>query len=463
METKKSLVNSKYARWGVLALISLTMFFAYFFVDVVAPLKELMTRDYGWSSEVFGGLGGAEFFLNVFVFFLIFSGIILDKMGIRFTMITSGVTMFIGALIKFYALTPGFSQTGFATFLNSFFVDIPASAKLAYIGFAIFGVGVEMAGITVSKTIVKWFKGKELALAMGLEMAIARLGVFAVFQLSPIFAKYGGVSNAMLWATAFIFIGLLSFLVYTFVDKRYDKEKGMMMDVEPEEQFRLKDLKELVTNVGFISIVLLCVLFYSAIFPFQKFATEMLQSRLNITIENAARLVSLFPIGAMILTPIIGYFLDRRGKGATMMFFGALLLTISHAIFALMPDSIFNYFVAIVTIIILGTAFSLVPASLWPSIPKVVKDRYLGSAYAVTFWVQNVGLFSVPILIGWSLSASNPGVDEAIRQGIEGAKYNYMVPELIFTAFGILAMIFALNLKRVDKKNNFGLDLPNKK
>lgn len=463
MNNTNSLLDSRFARWGVLALISLTMFFAYFFVDVVAPLKELMTKDYGWSSEVFGGLGGAEFFLNVFAFFLILSGIILDKMGIRFTMITSGLTMFVGALIKYYALTPGFSNTGFAEFLNSFLTDIPASAKLAYVGFAIFGVGVEMAGITVSKTIVKWFKGKELALAMGLEMAVARLGVFAVFQLSPIFAKHGGVPNSMLWATAFIFIGFLLFLVYTFIDRQYDREKGMQSDVEPEEQFRLRDLKELITNSGFIAIVLLCVLFYSAIFPFQKFATEMLQSRLDIPIQTASRLVSLFPIGAMVLTPIIGSYLDFKGKGATMMFYGALLLTISHGIFALLPDSLFNVPVAIITIIILGTAFSLVPASLWPSIPKIVKERYLGSAYAVTFYIQNIGLLLVPILIGWALSVSNPGVDEAIRAGVEGVKYNYTVPELIFTGFGILAMIFALILKHVDKKFGYGLDLPNRK
>ncbi len=459
-QIQKSLRDSKTARWVVLILISLTMFFAYFFVDVVAPLQELMLKDYGWSPEVFGGLGGSEFFLNVFVLFLIISGIILDKMGIRFTLITAGITMVAGALIKYYALTPGFMESGTAEFLNSFWPGTPATAKLAYIGFAIFGVGVEMAGITVSKTIVKWFKGKEMALAMGLEMAVARLGVFAVFQLSPIFA-HKGVDNSVLWGVVFLMIGFLTFLIYTFMDKKLDKQVGEM-DEEPEEQFKLKDLKELVSNWGFISIVLLCVLFYSAIFPFQKFATDMLASKLDVDLTSAARYVSLFPIGAMILTPFIGLFLDLRGKGATMMLYGAILLTISHAIFALVPNDVFNAYIAIGTIVILGTAFSLVPASMWPSVPKIVKERYLGSAYAFTFWVQNIGLFLVPILIGWSISASNPGVAEQIANNVEGAKYNYMVPELIFAGFGVLAIIFAINLKRVDKRKGHGLDLPNK-
>ena len=458
---QKSLRESKTARWVALALISITMFFAYFFVDVAAPLQKLLQTDYGWSPEVFGMLGGSEFFLNVFVFFLIISGIILDKMGIRFTLITSGITMVAGALLKFYALTPAFAGTGLEQWLGSFITHIPASAKLAFLGFAIFGIGVEMAGITVSKTIVKWFRGRELALAMGLEMAVARLGVFAVFQLSPYFADNGGVSNSVLWGTAFMVIGFFMFLVYTFMDRKLDKQTGEKEEGE-EEAFRLKDLKELVTNPGFISIVMLCVLFYSAIFPFQKFATDMLASKLDVEIAMAAKYVSFFPIGAMILTPFIGLFLDLRGKGASMMLYGAILLTVSHLIFALVPPESFSKGVAIGTIIILGTAFSLVPASMWPSIPKIVKERYLGSAYAVTFWVQNVGLLLVPILIGWSVTYSNPGVAEQIEQGVEGAKYNYMLPELIFACFGVAAIFLAIILKRVGKKRGFGLDLPNK-
>jgi hypothetical protein len=431
-------------------------------VDVAAPLQSLLERDHGWSPETFGMLGGSEFFLNVFAFFLILSGIILDKMGIRFTMITAGLAMVIGGAIKYYAITEGFAATGLATWLDTFWVAVPASAKLAFFGFAIFGIGVEMAGITVSKTIVKWFKGRELALAMGLEMAVARLGVFAVFRLSPIFAESGGVPSAIFWGVSFLMVGFLTFFIYTFMDSRLDKEIGADGNTSEEEAFRISDILLILKNPGFLAIAGLCVLFYSAIFPFQKFATDMLASKLDINIKDAAAMFSYFPIGAMVLTPFIGAFLDKKGLGATMMLYGAILLTISHLVFALVPAELFTPVVAYATIVILGLAFSLVPASMWPSIPKIVEERFLGSAYGLTFWIQNIGLLAVPILIGWALSAANPGVAEAIAAGDLTAKYDYTVPELIFAGFGVLAMVLSLLLKYVDKKKGYGLDLPNK-
>jgi predicted MFS family arabinose efflux permease len=463
-QLQKTLKDSAIARWIALLLISSTMFFGYFFIDVVAPLQTMLETDYKWSPEVFGMLGGSEFFLNVFAGFLILSGIILDKMGIRFTLITAGLTMVIGASLKFFALTPGFADSGIAHFLGSFLPAIPASAKLAFVGFAIFGVGIEMAGITVSKTIVKWFKGKEMALAMGLEMAIARLGVFAVFRLTPIFAENGGPSNSVFMGLTFLCIGFITFFIYTFMDRKLEKQLGAMKDnEEPEESFRVSDLKKILTNPGFLAISGLCVLFYSAIFPFQKFATDMLASKLNLDVKTAAAYFSYFPIGAMILTPFIGYFLDVKGKGASMMLYGAILLTVSHLIFALVPASMFSVPVALGTIVILGTAFSLVPASMWPSIPKIVEDHYLGSAYGLIFYIQNIGLLLVPILIGWAVTASNPGVAEQIAAKVPGAKYNYTIPELIFACFGVAAMVLSVVLKTVDRKKGYGLELPNKK
>ena len=463
-EIKKTLKDSAAMRWTALLLIASTMFFGYFFIDVVAPLQTMLETDYKWSPEVFGMLGGSEFFLNVFAGFLILSGIILDKMGIRFTLITAASTMVLGAALKFYALTPGFADTSFATFLNSFFTGVPASAKLAFVGFSIFGVGIEMAGITVSKTIVKWFKGKELALAMGLEMAIARLGVFAVFRLTPIFAEHGGPSNSVFWGLLFLCIGFLTFFIYTFMDKKLDKQVGEnTIGEEPEEAFRISDLGKIIRNPGFLAISGLCVLFYAAIFPFQKFATDMLASKLDLDIKTAAAYFSYFPIGAMILTPFMGAFLDFKGKGASMMLYGAILLTVSHLIFALVPNNVFNVPIALATIVILGTAFSLVPASMWPSVPKIVEDRYLGSAYGLIFYIQNIGLLLVPILIGWAVTQSNPGVAEQIAAGVEGAKYDYTVPELIFAGFGVAAIVLSFVLKAVDKKQGYGLELPNKK
>ncbi len=463
---KQTLHDSAIARWIALLLISSTMFFAYFFVDVVAPLQKMMLTNFNWSPEVFGYLGGSEFVLNVFVGFLILSGIILDKMGIRFTLILSGLTMVAGAAIKFAAL----KYIDHASITPIFGWQLPTTALVAYCGFAIFGVGVEMAGITVSKTIVKWFKGKEMAMAMGLEMAVARLGVFAVFRLSPIFANASAenpadwdAANSVFMGMAFLCIGLLTFLTYVFMDVKLDKQLGDAAKLAPEDEFKLSDLKRIFTNPGFIAIAALCVLFYSAIFPFQKFATDMLSSKLNISITEAANLFSFFPIGAMVLTPFIGLFLDLKGKGASMMLYGAILLVVSHLIFALVPNESFSIPLALVTIIILGTAFSLVPASMWPSLPKIVEDRYLGTAYGCIFWIQNIGLMLVPGIIGWSITKANPGVAEQIAAKVEGAAYNYMVPELIFAGFGVAAIVLALYLRSVDSKQGYGLELPNKK
>ncbi len=472
-KVQRLLKDSKTARWFALGLISLTMFFAYFFVDVASPIKNQFEINYHWSSEVFGMYGGMEFFFNVFLGFLIISGIILDKMGIRFTLITAGLTMVGGAFLKFFAL----KFVDPASMSSVFGYELPTTAVWACVGFAIFGVGVEMAGITVSKTIVKWFRGKELALAMGLEMAIARLGVFAVMWLSPIFANNGDAvppsewttADAFLWGMIFLIIGFLTFFIYTFMDVKLDKQVGVTKENSSEEEFKVKDLKKIFTNPGFLAIAGLCVLFYSAIFPFQRFATEMLASKLLIDPKEAARYVSMFPIGAMILTPFIGLFLDKKGLGATLMLYGAILLTVSHLIFALVPTESFNLPIAIGTIVILGIAFSLVPASMWPSMPKIVEDRYLGSAYGAIFWIQNMGLFGVPILIGYALSASNPEVlafiqqnAEAIKAGtIKAPEYNYTVPEFIFAGFGVLAIVLSVILKRVDKSRGYGLDIPN--
>ncbi|WP_294140695.1 MFS transporter [uncultured Sanguibacteroides sp.] len=457
---QQTLRDSKAARWTALILIASTMFFAYMFVDVLSPLQTLLETERGWSPDVFGMEEGSEFFLNVFFFFLIFAGIILDKMGVRFTGLLSASLMVIGGSIKLYAITEYFNNGGVGyEFFNSFWTSVPASAKVASIGFAIFGCGTEMAGITVSKAIVKWFSGKELALAMGLEMAIARLGVFAVFRISPLLA--GSINPDIVTPVAvcctLLCIGLLTFLVYVFMDKKLDKQIGEM-NTEPEDPFHISDIGKLFTSKTFLIVAFLCVLYYSAIFPFQKFATGMLESRLGLSATDAAAVFSWFPIGAMVLTPLLGAYLDHKGKGATMLIIGALLMCGCHLIFALAP---LNHFIAYVAIVILGISFSLVPAALWPSVPKLVENRYLGSAYSVIFWIQNIGLLSFPILIGWSLKASNPGVSEQIKAGVEGVSYNYTVPMLIFASLGVLAFLLGLWLKAEDKKKGYGLELPN--
>lgn len=450
----KLLKDSPLIRWTALVLIASMMFFAYMFVDVLSPLQSLLETNIKWSASTYGTFASSEYFLNVFAFFLIFAGIILDKMGVRFTAILSAVVMIVGASIKLYAITPGFETTSLFNFLNSFWTSFPATAKLASIGFMIFGCGVEMAGVTVSKAIVKWFNGKELALAMGIEMAIARLGVFAVFRISPRIAEYfNSVSSPVLFCLILLFIGLISFTVYFFMDKKLEKQIGQSGE-EPEEPFKISDIGKLFTSRTFLIVAGLCVLYYSAIFPFQKFAANMLESRLNITNTEASDIFSWFPIGAMVLTPLLGAFLDNKGKGATMLIIGAILMCCCHLIFALVPAERFTPVIAYSAIIVLGISFSLVPAALWPSVPKLVENRYLGSAYSVIFWIQNIGLMAFPIIIGYALTATNQGVTDP-RQ------YNYTIPMLIFASLGVLAFFLGLWLKVEDKKKGYGLELPN--
>lgn len=460
MSTKiqTSLRDNFFARWGALALLSLTMFFAYMFVDVLSPVKQLVEEQLGWSSTVFGMYGGSEFIINV-LGFLILAGIILDKMGIRFTATLSGSLMVGGALIKMYALSEYFSSGGFGyEFLSSFRMDIPASAKLAFLGFAIFGCGTEMAGVTVSRAIVRWFQGKKLALAMGIEMAIARLGVFSIFWLSPWLTKeLGSVYYPVAVCSALLCIGLFLYIVYGVLDRKLDQE-GAEEQVE-EEPFSFGDLSKVFKNSGFWAVALLCVLHYSAIFPFQKFATEMLTSKVGFSTEYASKLFSLFPIGAMCITPILGTFLDRVGKGATMLIIGSILMVGSHLTFALYPfsgGSSADTVVALAAIITLGISFSLVPATLWPSVPKLIDNKVLGSAYSAIFWIQNVGLMVVPMLIGLVIDSANTGLSAGQAKDYTGAM-------LIFASFGIVALILALVLKAMDAKKGFGLEAPNVK
>ncbi len=452
------LLNDKWwVRWIALILIASMMFFGYMFVDVMSPLQSLVQNQLGWSPEAFGYYAGAEYMLNVFGF-LIVAGIILDKMGVRFTGTLSASVMFIGACVKLYAISDLFAGTAFEQWLSSWWVEMPGSAKLAAFGFTIFGCGCEMASITVSKAIAKWFKGKEMALAMGVEMAIARLGVFAVLSLSPRVADWMGGNNPSVVApvafcTVLLLIGLISYSVFTIMDTRLDRQT-QSGDEEGEEEFKLSDVKNLLTSRLFWIIALLCVLYYSAIFPFQRFGTNMLQCNLHISETEAADLLRWFPIGALCLTPVLGILLDKVGRGATMLILGSLLLIGCHLVFALWLPANPSKVLALATIIILGVSFSLVPAALWPSVPKVMDARYLGSAYSLIFWVQNIGLFGIPILFGRILETSNPGVTDPTQ-------YDYTNPMLMFAGLGILAFICAVWLKMLNTRNHYGLEDPN--
>ena len=451
---QKTLRDSAVARWTVLVLVASMMFFAYMFVDILSPLASLLNDTLGWDQGVFGTYAAGEFLLNVFGF-LIIAGIILDKMGVRFTGLLSASLMVIGAAIKFWGISWADANT--VEWLNAWWPSMPGSAKMAMFGFMIFGCGCEMAGTTVSKILAKWFKGKEMALAMGLEMAIARLGVFGAMWLSPMISRQfavdgvNSVTAPLLFASALLVIGLLNFFVFTIMDKSFDSQLVAIgeatLEKDPEDEFHVSDLKQILTSKMFWIVALLCVLYYSAIFPFQRFATNFLEETLAISNAEAAGLFKWFPILAMILTPFLGAFIDYKGKGASMMLLGAVIMIACHSVFAFVLPLYPSKTLALVTILVLGVSFSLVPASMWPSVPKIIDEKVLGSAYCLIFWVQNIGLCLVPLLIG------------KLRVATDG----YLVPMIVFASFGVLAFLLSLALKVEDKRKNYGLELPNKK
>ena len=535
MKPTTTLRDSAALRWTALLLLALAMFCAYIFMDILSPIKALMQSERNWDSDAFGTMQGAETFLNVFVFFLIFAGIILDKMGVRFTALLSGGVMLAGALVKWYAVSESFIgselSVWFTNHLNHipvfeqlgvspFYEGMPSSAKLAALGFMLFGCGAEMGGITVSRGIVKWFKGREMALAMGSEMALARLGVATCMIFSPFFATLGGkidVSRSVAFGVVLLCIALIMLVVYFFMDKRLDEQTGEAE--EKDDPFKISDLGQILTSMGFWLVSLLCVLYYSAIFPFQKYAVNMLQCNLTFSAvpetslwasesiiyiqyiimlivaataftfnflsdkklkcatltvsvialisycyigymrQSAESIFAVFPLLAVGITPVLGKYVDHKGKAASMLVLGSLLLIACHLTFAfVLPqfrgNQVGGVIVAYLTILILGASFSLVPASLWPSVPKLVDAKVIGSAYALIFWIQNIGLWLFPLLIGKVLIVTNPGVEDATQ-------LDYTAPLIMLAGLGVAALAIGITLKLVDKKKGLGLEEPN--
>lgn len=463
-QTKLS--DSKLWRWTALILLASAMFFAYIFVDILSPLQEFLQTQRGWDPVAYGHYAGSEPFLNVFVFFLIFAGIILDKMGVRFTAVLSGMVMVVGAGINYYAVSDFFVGSRLETFFTNtlnlpqtwwnvtpFYAGMPASAKLSAIGFMIFGCGAEMAGITVSRGIVKWFKGKEMALAMGIEMAIARVGVAVVVVASPALAaiKPISVSRPVAFELVLLCIGLICFIVYGFMDKKLDAQG---VEEEKDDPFKVSDISKILSLKVFWLVALLCVLYYSAIFPFQKYAINMLQCNLHFSAADAGLVFFVFPLGAAAVTPFLGNYLDHKGKGASMLILGAILMIACHLVFAFVVPATQSVVITLTAVIVLGISFSLVPAALWPSVPKLIDEKLIGSAYALIFWIQNIGLYAFPMIIGSVLSASNPGITDPLQ-------YNYTIPMCVFASLGVMALFLGFALKALDKKKGYGLEAPN--
>jgi len=459
---RKILSDSKAARWTALLIVSFTMFAGYYLADVMAPLQGLVQNQLSWSATEYGFFTSAYGWFNVFLFLLIIGGIILDKFGIRITGIGAALIMVAGTSLKYYAIS--------TSSLDGIDVTLPilgtwkAQVMLAALGYAIFGVGVEITGITASKAIVKWFKGREMALAMGMQLSVARLGTALALSTSlPIARMSGHVSTPILFCLIMLCIGVLAFSVYAMMDRKLDASivaaRAQSDDQTPEdEKFKLSDIFNILGNRGWWYIALLCVLFYSAVFPFLKYATDLMIQKFGVNANWAGSLPGLLPFGTIFFTPLFGGIYDKIGKGATIMIIGASIITLVHLLFAV--PLLNHWSIAIVLMMLLGIGFSLVPSAMWPSVPKIIPDRQLGTAFSLIFWVQNWGLMGVPALIGWVLDKyCITGTKMVDGQAVN--TYNYTIPMLIFMSFGLLAIGLGFLLKLEDKKKGYGLQLPN--
>lgn len=449
---QQKLSDSKSARWTALVIVSVTMMFGYFFTDVMSPLEPLLTAakadgglGLGWTSDEYGFFSGAYGYFNVFLLLLFFGGIILDKFGIRFTGIMSTILMFGGALIKWYAVSHDFDGTIAVPFFGSYHTQVVFAAT----GFAVYGVGCEIAGITVSKVIVKWFTGHELALAMGLQVALARIGTAGALALALPFAKaMGGVSASVGLGAAMLCAGMIAFIVYCIMDKKEDASAAAVQS-ELEEGFKFSDLGTLFCNRGFWYVAVLCLMFYAGVFPFLKFATKLMVMKYNVPEATAGLIPAMLPFGTIFLTPLFGSIYDKYGKGATLMLIGSTLLTLVHITFALPLNS---WVLAIIVMIVLGIAFGLVPSAMWPSVPKIIPMKLLGTAYALIFYIQNIGLALVPVWIG-KVNQANTMAD--------GKTIDYTQSMTIFACFGAIAIVISLLLIMEDKRKGYGLQKPN--
>ena len=439
-QLKKKLNDSVVTRWGALAIVAFTMMAAYY-------VKNMLESDLAWTSTEFGFFTGAYSFLNVFLLMLIWGGLILDRFGIRFTGKLAAVLMVVGTGLEYYAITVLAGN-------ESLIFGYKTGVFVASAGYSIFGVGAEVAGITVSKIIAKWFRGKEMATAMGVQVALARIGSQAAYSVAIPLARNFSIDTPLLIGFVLLVGGLIAFFAFSVMDKKLDKQVEASAEDGGEDKFSFKDVKHILTNPGFWLIALLCVLFYSCVFPFQKFASELMVGKYGIDENVAGSIVGLPALGALILTPVFGGLVDKRGKAASIMMLGAAMLICVHFIYAI--PSIDNWLIAIGLMIILGIAFSLVPSAMWPSVAKIFPVNQLGTAYALIFFIQNIGLWGIPTLIGWVL-------DTYCVVGTSGNanEYDYTIPMCIFTGLATLSLFVAFLLKVVDKKKGYGLELPN--
>ena len=454
----------------MLIIVATAMMMGYFVNDVMSPLETLLEMPrsqggLGWTPADYGFFSGSSGFINVFLLMLFFSGIILDKMGIRFTGVLACSLMVLGTLIKYYAVSAGFpADSTFHFSLFTYHLSLPKSVALASLGFAVFGVGYEMTGITVSKAMVRWFTGHELALAMGIQLAMARLGTAAALSVSAPIARHFTLSTPLLVALSFLIIGLLAFLVFCVMDRRLDEANEPYKTYEAnetheahnpsekqDEEFRWSDIGVTLRSPGFWLITLFCVLFYSAVSPFLKFSTRLMVIKYGVDADIAGLFSSIAPFGTILMTPLFGYVYDRYGRGVTLVITGALLLTAVHFGFSLPIDGSSHLLlftpstIAIALMVVLSIGYSLAPAALWPCVPKIIPLKCLGTAYSMIFFIQNFGRAIIPMFVG-KANEADP---------------TYTTSMLIFGFTALGAALIAVVMLIVDRKKGYGLQLPN--
>ena len=446
----KTLKDSKIACWIALACLVVPMFGSYYFDDMFSTVSQIFQEpgnlELGWDSANFGLYAGGYSFLCVFGG-LIICGILLDKYGVRIV-----GSIFVGLMLLGSAIVTVAISTKMA----------PApSLSIAYIGCMIFGLGSEIAGVAVTRSIAKWFKGKSMAFAMGLQLSIARLGTGLAMLIAPYLVVANAEGYYPLSATnrpalvglSLIFIGTILWAIFIAMDAKYDRQLGVVSqrgEQKEEDKFKFSDIIAVIKNPRFIMIALLCVFFYCCVISFKKFGTTIMIPRFGMDAEAAATMVASIAFFPVIFTPLFGALVDKVGKATSWMILGSVIVFLAHIIIGFAPASdALGY----LSICFLGIGYSLVPSAMWPSVPKIIPEKNLGTAYSMIYFIQNLGMLTVPIFAGRILG--NEELDKVVRS---------VHAEYIFIGLGVVAISVSLLLKISAKKNpQLALDEPNLK
>lgn len=450
----KNLRDNKWARWIVLACLVVPMFASYFFDDMFSSLSELFKNpeclELGWNMSDYGFYASGYSFLCIWGG-LIVCGALLDKFGVRLV-----GSIFVGMMVGGAALVTFAISAGF---------EPGTSLKIAYAGCMLFGLGSEIAGVSVTRSIAKWFKGKNMSLAMGLQLAIARFGTATAILIAPKIVRQKAVgeiytlaetNQPALIGLAVLAVGAILWAIFVAMDARFDKETGETDKVETaeEDKFHLSDIWKVLSNPRFLMIAILCVTFYCCVIRFKKFGVSILLPLFDVNLDIATVLLAMIPFFTILFTPLFGALVDKVGKATTWMVVGAGLVLASHLIITFAPQGVAMY--AYISIALLGIGYSLVPSAMWPSVPKIVPEKNLGTAYSLIYWVQNLGMWAVPIYVGKIFTNTITEAGNKAQEISAAIKAEY-----VFILLGIIAIGVAIMLLQSSRRNpELGLDSP---